>query len=75
MKIKQLKNQDLVGIKVKIPKKFQDDYQGIKGQMFIFSWWAQGVWFKKSLTASRIYPLSMNPKELLNFEVVNEDKV
>ena len=72
MKVKDLKDVDLVGIKVKIPKKFEDLYQQIKGEMYVYSYWQAGVWFKKSMKEDRIYPLSMEPKELLNFTVVKE---
>jgi hypothetical protein len=72
MKVRDLKDVDLVGIKVKIPKKFEDTYQQIKGEMYICSYWQAGVWFKKSMKSDRIYPLSMNPAELLNFTVVKE---
>lgn len=72
MKVKDLKDVELVGIKVKIPKKYEDLYQQIKGEMYVVSYWQQGVWFKKSMKESRIYPLCMEPKELLNFTVVKE---
>jgi hypothetical protein len=72
MKVKDLKDVELVGIKVKIPKKFEDLYQGIKGEMYVCSYWQAGVWFKKSMKESKIYPLCMEPKELLNFTVVKE---
>jgi len=71
MKVKDLKS-DLQGIKIRVPKKYEDTYMGIKGTMYIESWWTQGVWLKKSQTDNRIYPLCMNPKELLEFIVVKE---
>jgi hypothetical protein len=70
MKVKDLKDASLYGIKVKIPKKFEDDYQGIKGEMHVVSVWNAGVWMKKKMTDERIYPLAINPKEVLNFTVV-----
>ena len=72
MKVKDLKDVELVGIKVKIPKKFEDLYQGIKGEMYVVSYWQAGLWFKKEMGSDRIYPLCMEPKELLNFTVVKE---
>ena len=71
MKVRDLKG-DLLGTKVRIPKKFEDTYQEITGEMFIFSYWNAGVWFKKKMSEDRIYPLCMNPKELLAFTVVRE---
>jgi hypothetical protein len=70
MKVKDLKSENLVGIKIRIPKKFEDNYQKIKGDMYLFSWWQAGVWLKKNMSDTRMYPLSINPKEILNFEII-----
>lgn len=72
MKVKDLKDQELVGTKVKIPKRFEDAYQKIKGEMYIYSWWHNGIWFKKNMEEDRIYPFTINPRELLKFTVVKE---
>jgi hypothetical protein len=71
MRVKDIKT-DLVGTKVTIPKKFEDKYMGIFGKMYIYSYWGKGIWFKKSMKEDRIYPLTMDTKELLNFVVVKE---
>ena len=71
MKVKDLKQENLVGIKIKIPKKFQDDYVGIVTEMYIYSWWNQGIWLKKNMKQERIYPLTMDPKEVLEFTVIS----
>jgi len=70
IKVKDLKNEDLVGVKVRIPKKFENTYMGITGSMYIYSYWNAGIWFKKSMGDTRIYPLCVPPQELLNFTVV-----
>jgi hypothetical protein len=71
MKVKDLpKDTQLVGVKVRIPKQFQAMYSGPKGPMVIFSSWNQGIWLKKSMIDSKIYPLCMDPKNLLDFTVV-----
>ena len=71
MKIKQLKDINLVGIKIKIPKKYQDSYSGITKEMYLCSWWNKGVWLKKNMDEERIYPLTFKTdnKELLEFTV------
>ena len=73
MKIKDLpKNATLLGVKVKIPKKYEDDYSDIKGNMYIYSNWQKGVWLKKKMSDGRIYPLTFDKslKELLEFTIV-----
>lgn len=69
MKVKDLKIDNLIGIKVKIPKKFEDNYVGIKGELYLYSSWNAGIWFKKDMSDSKILPLSIDPKEILNFIV------
>ena len=69
MKVKELKG-DIKGIKVKIPKQFEDNYQNIKGNMYLESVWQAGVWLKKSLKEERIYPLCIDPRKVLEFIVV-----
>jgi hypothetical protein len=69
MKVKDLKTESIYGLKVRIPKKFEDHYQGIKGDMHLLSVWNAGVWMKKKMSDDRMYPLSINPKEVLNFTV------
>lgn len=72
MKVKDLpEGASLVGVKVKIPKKYEDSYMGIKGSMYLYSWWQKGVWLKKSMEDGRIYPLTLNEstKEVLDFEI------
>ena len=70
MKLKEIKSDNLVGVKIKIPKKYEDSYQNITGTMYLFSWWQAGVWLKKSMDETRIYPLCIDPKLVLNFTVV-----
>ena len=69
-KIKYLKNVELRGFKIKIPKKYQDSYIGITKEMYLYSWWNKGVWLKKSMKDERIYPLTFDTdsSELLEFE-------
>lgn len=69
MKVKDYKG-DLKGLKIKIPKKFEDNYQQISGTMYLEGVWNVGVWLKKKRSDSRIYPLCIDPKEVLNFTVV-----
>lgn len=69
MKVKEFKG-DIKGIKIRIPKKFEDDYQKIKGVMYLEGVWRAGVWLKKSPPDERIYPLFIDPKEVLEFTVV-----
>jgi len=71
MKVKELKG-DLVGVKIKIPKKYQDRYMKIKKEMYLFSWWGKGVWLKNSMKENQVYPLvfNTNNKELLEFTVI-----
>lgn len=73
MKIKDLPGtMGLLGVKIKIPKKYEDDYSDIKGNMYIYSHWSKGVWLKKKMDESRIYPLTFNKdlREILEFTVV-----
>ena len=72
MKVKDYKGENLKGLKIKIPKRFEDDYQKIKGVMYLEGVWQGGVWLKKSQDddETRIYPLCINPKEVLNFTIV-----
>ena len=72
MKVKDLKLTNLKGIKIRIPTKYNDDYQGIKGDMILEGVWNAGVWLKKSMKEQRIYPLSINPKKVLDFEVIEQ---
>ena len=74
-KIKDLANDvSLLGIKVKIPKKYLDGYMGIKKEMRIFSQWNKGVWLKNDMNEGHMYPLTFDTdlKELLDFEIVPE---
>ena len=72
MKVKDYKGGNLIGIRVQIPKRFEDDYQNIKGKMYLHGVWQGGVWLKKSLEEdeTRIYPLCIDPREVLNFTIV-----
>ena len=72
MKIKDFpKNKELLGVRIKIPKKYSDSYIGIKDKMYIFSSWQKGVWLKKKMSENRIYPLQLDKlTDLLEFEVV-----
>ncbi len=72
MKVKAYKGDNLVGVKIKIPKKYEDEYMGIKGTMILQGVWSAGVWLKKDkdLNSTKIYPLCIDPKEVLNFTVV-----
>ena len=73
MKLKEIKG-NLVGIKVVIPKEYEDNYQNIKGEMFIFGMWSKGLWLKKNMKEERIYPLCMDDvKQALEFKVVKEN--
>ena len=74
MKVKDLREDiNLQGIKVKIPKEFQHNYLGIKGEMYIYSSWNKGIWLKHSMDDSKIIPLCMHDvKQVLNFTVVKE---
>ena len=69
MKVKELSPDiNLKGVRVQIPKKFTND--DITGKMYIEGIWNAGVWFKKTLKDSRIYPAFFVPKEVLEFTVV-----
>jgi hypothetical protein len=69
--IKNLKGE-LLGLKIKIPKKYQDSYMGIKKEMYLYSYWNKGVWLKTNMKKDRIYPLTFETdnKELLEFEAI-----
>jgi hypothetical protein len=73
-KIKDLpESVELRGIKIKIPKKYQDSYSGIKKEMYLYSWWNKGVWLKSDMNEDRVYPLTFSRddcKELLEFECI-----
>jgi len=70
MKLKELdKNQQLVGLKIKIPKAMQLE-QGLKKEMFIYSGWNRGLWLKKEMTDERVYPFTFEKfKDIENYEV------
>jgi len=63
---------ELLGLKVKIPKKYIDNYIGIKKEMYLYSWWDKGVWLKNNMKEQRIYPLTFDTdkSELLEFEII-----
>jgi len=73
MKVRDLPpSKDLIGIKVKIPKKYQDDYSGILDEMYVASFWGSGIWFKKYINDNLRCPLCIDPKLLLDFTVIGE---
>ena len=75
MKIKDIHKDTLLqGTKVKIPKKFQDSYIGISKEMYLYSFWNKGIWLKKSMKDTKIFPLCINPEEVLNFDVLGGKK-
>jgi hypothetical protein len=75
MKVKDLPSTHcLVGVRVKIPKKYEDKYSEIFGSMFIYSYWNKGIWFKKSMEYERIYPLSIDPKEVLEWTIASQKR-
>jgi hypothetical protein len=69
MKIKDLpKDKQLQGIKIKIPK--DKILEGMKKEMYIYSGWNKGLWLKKKMTDSQIYPFFFDSfKDLGNLEV------
>lgn len=69
MKVKDLKDQQIYGLKIRIPKKYEDKYAGIKGDMHIVSVWNKGIWLKTKMEDTRIRPLCIDPKLVLNFTV------
>lgn len=72
MKVKDLKISNLAGIKVKIPKQFEDKYVNVFGEMYLYSFWNAGIWLKRKMSDERIYPLVIELKEVLNFTVIKE---
>jgi len=74
MKVKDLpKDRPLNGIKVKIPSKFRYHLTlaGLmKDEVYIRSTWERGVWVKEDLAASRMFPLCIDPKEVLEWKCV-----
>lgn len=74
MKVKDFKGENLVGLKVRIPKKYEDSYTGIKGDMYLESVWNAGVWLSKNpnATSKKLYPLCIDPKLVLDFTIVKE---
>jgi len=72
MKVKDMGEFQLLGTKIKIPKKYQDSYVGIQKEMYLYSLWGQGLWLKKSMEDTQVFPLSIDPKEVLNFTIVKK---
>lgn len=71
MKVKDLPPDTPVeGVLVKIPKDKEDTYGEISGNMYLYSSWHSGVWLKKNMDEDRIYPLCVDPQEILDWEVV-----
>jgi hypothetical protein len=72
MKLKDIpKDADLVGLKIKIPKKIQTKFGLPKKEMFIYSGWCKGLWLKATMEDGRIYPMTFETyKDLEEFEVI-----
>ena len=70
MLVRDLKITNLKGIKIRIPAKYQNASSGIFEEMYLEGVWQAGVWLKPNQKTTRIYPLSINPKKVLEFEVI-----
>jgi len=75
-KLKNLdKDVDLVGLKIKVPKKLQLEHSLPKKEMFIYSGWNKGLWLKEKMDNERIFPLTFNTfKDIGEFEVCSQSK-
>jgi hypothetical protein len=65
---------DLSQIKVKIPNKYKHEIStcGLKtNEVYLYSSWFSGIWVKDDLSSDRVYPLSIFPSEVLDFEIVD----
>ena len=70
MKLKDFKG-NLVGVKIKIPKKYQSD--NILPEMYILSNWNKGLWLRQKISDTRMYPLCLDKvSECLEWTVVKE---
>ena len=70
MLVRDLKITNLKGIKIRIPQKYQNASTGIVAEMYLEGVWQAGVWLKRSQKEQRIYQLGINPKKILEFEVI-----
>ena len=75
MKLEDLdKQQQLVGLKIKIPKKLQLEHS-IAKEMYICSGWNRGLWLKKKMSEERIYPLTFEKwEDIKGLEILKERK-
>ena len=72
MKLKDYKG-NLVGVKIKIPKKYQIEYTGILPEMYILSNWNKGLWLRQKMSDTRMYPLCLDKvSECLEWTIVKE---
>lgn len=72
MKVKELQ-RPLSGTKVKIPRKDMhlSALAGLmKDEVYIRSFWEKGIWVKEDLKSERVFPLCVDPKEVLEWDVV-----
>jgi len=76
-KLKSLdKDVDLVGLKIKVPKKLQLEHNLPKQEMIIYSGWNKGLWLKTKMEDGRIYPLTFKTfKDIGEFEVCSQSKL
>lgn len=73
MLVKELKTDNLVNIKVKIPERFKKEclLSGLStNEVYLVSSWFRGIWVKQEINSSRIYPLCISPDLVLEWEVV-----
>ena len=74
MKVKDLpKDRPINGVKVKIPHTFRHHLAMaglMKDEVYIRSTWERGVWVKEDLASSRMFPLCIDPKEVLEWKCV-----
>ena len=72
MKLKDYKG-NLVGVKIKITKKYQIEYTGILPEMYILSNWNKGLWLRQKMSDTRMYPLCLDKvSECLEWTIVKE---
>jgi len=74
MKLKELDSAtNIQTIKVRIPIEFMPKTIGTgltSREVYIFSQWFSGIWVKTDLSSQRMYPLQINPSEVLEWEIV-----
>lgn len=74
MKVKELNSDiSLSSIKIRIPDEYKRECisAGLNTmEVYLKSTWFNGIWVKTSLNSDRVFPLSIIPSEVLEWEVI-----